>query len=97
MQNPHIYIDLGHSLEYQLKKSRAEVLRSQRNGSLRQIIHGGCSSPMDAARSAREFLYQVLERTIAGATTINIPDTVGYMTPSEFGDLIGELKKTSPT
>lgn len=46
-------------------------------------------SPEDAGRSDPEFLYVVLEEVIkAGATTLNIPDTVGYTTPKEFGGLI---------
>jgi 2-isopropylmalate synthase len=54
-------------------------------------------SPMDAARSDPEFLYQVLERTIAaGATTVNIPDTVGYTTPSEFGAIIKGIIENVP-
>ena len=44
-------------------------------------------------RSDREFLYRVLEEVInAGATTVNIPDTVGYTLPSEFGQLIADIK-----
>jgi len=43
----------------------------------------------DATRSQREFLYKIIEEAIkAGATVINIPDTVGYAIPEEFGDLI---------
>ncbi len=54
-------------------------------------------SPEDAGRSDPEFLYQVLERAIAaGATTVNIPDTVGYTTPSEFGALIQGIKENVP-
>jgi 2-isopropylmalate synthase len=46
-------------------------------------------SPEDASRSDREFLYEVLGVAItAGATTLNIPDTVGYATPDEYSDLI---------
>lgn len=46
-------------------------------------------SPMDATRSEPDYLYAMLEATIeAGATTINIPDTVGYTTPVEFAELI---------
>ena len=46
-------------------------------------------SPEDASRSDREFLYEVLDTAIAaGATTLNIPDTVGFATPDEYGDLI---------
>jgi len=51
-------------------------------------------SPMDASRSDKEYLYEVLEAVIdAGATTVNIPDTVGYSIPSEFGALIKGIKE----
>ncbi|KAK8450190.1 hypothetical protein SEVIR_7G327500v4 [Setaria viridis] len=50
-------------------------------------------SPEDAGRSNREFLYHILEEVIkAGATTLNIPDTVGYTLPYEFGNLIADIK-----
>ena len=46
-------------------------------------------SPMDATRTAPEYLYAMLEAAInAGATTVNVPDTVGYSNPLEFGALI---------
>ncbi len=46
-------------------------------------------SPMDATRTEPDYLYRVLETAIdAGATTVNIPDTVGYATPEEFAELI---------
>ncbi len=78
-------------LEYQLRKTRAEVLSIAEDmvAYAKSFLEDVEFSPMDAARSDPEFLYQVLERVIAaGATTINIPDTVGYMMPQEFGDLI---------
>jgi 2-isopropylmalate synthase len=54
-------------------------------------------SPEDAGRSDPEFLYEVLERAIAaGATTVNIPDTVGYTTPSEFGAIIKGITENVP-
>lgn len=54
-------------------------------------------SPEDAGRSDPEFLVQVLEQAIkAGATTLNIPDTVGYTTPEEFGWLIKYLIDNTP-
>lgn len=54
-------------------------------------------SPEDAGRSDPEFLTVVLGEAIkAGATTLNIPDTVGYTTPDEFGWLIGYLVKNTP-
>jgi 2-isopropylmalate synthase len=49
-------------------------------------------SPMDATRTEPGYLYEVIEATIeAGATIINIPDTVGYAIPSEFGQLIANI------
>ena len=54
-------------------------------------------SPEDASRSEKEFLYRILEGVIkAGATTLNIPDTVGYSTPYEYGQLIADIKNNVP-
>ena len=54
-------------------------------------------SPEDAGRSRPEFLYQILGEVIkAGATTLNIPDTVGYTTPDEFYELIDGIIKNTP-
>lgn len=54
-------------------------------------------SPEDAGRSDPEFLYLVIGEAIkAGATTINIPDTVGYTTPDEFGGLIAGIMQNTP-
>ena len=54
-------------------------------------------SPMDATRTDMEYLYKMLEAVIeAGATTINIPDTVGYIMPWEFRDRIRMIKENVP-
>lgn len=54
-------------------------------------------SPMDATRSDSKYLYEVLEAVIAaGATTVNIPDTVGYAAPQEFGRLIRGIREHVP-
>ncbi len=54
-------------------------------------------SPEDAARTERDFLCMVVEAAIkAGATTVNIPDTVGYATPQEYGSVIALLKNRVP-
>jgi 2-isopropylmalate synthase len=54
-------------------------------------------SPEDAGRSEPDFLCKVLEAVIAaGATTVNIPDTVGYTMPWQFGALIGRLRERVP-
>ena len=54
-------------------------------------------SPEDAGRTEVEFLYDALQAAIeAGATTLNIPDTVGYTIPAEFGDRIAMLRENVP-
>ena len=54
-------------------------------------------SPMDASRTEPEYLYTMVEAVIrAGATTVNIPDTVGYSTPEEFGALIRGVRENVP-
>ncbi len=54
-------------------------------------------SPMDATRTELDYLYRVVEIAIkAGATTINIPDTVGYTAPRESADLIAKLLENVP-
>ncbi|MFM7425516.1 MAG: 2-isopropylmalate synthase [Elainella sp.] len=86
-------------LEYKLKKSRAEVLEiaPEMVAYAKSFVDDVEFSPEDAGRSDPEFLYQVLEAAIAaGATTVNIPDTVGYTTPAEFGALIRGIKENVP-
>lgn len=86
-------------LEYKLKKTRQEVLAivPEMVAYAKSLVDDVEFSPEDAGRSDPEFLYQVLERAIsAGATTVNIPDTVGYTTPSEFGALIRGIKENVP-
>jgi len=86
-------------LKHKLKKTRKEVLEEAvwavkfaRN--FTDIVE---FSPEDASRSDVDYLCQVLEAVIdAGATTINIPDTVGYAVPTEFGELIAALKNKIP-
>lgn len=86
-------------LEYQLRKSKAEVLQIAQEmvAYAKSFMDDVEFSTMDATRTDPEYLYQVLEGAIAaGATTINIPDTVGYTTPSEFGTLIRGIKENVP-
>jgi 2-isopropylmalate synthase len=83
-------------LRYQLKKTRAEVLRvtAQSVARAKRYTSNVEFSAMDATRTDVEFLVAVIEAAIrAGATTINIPDTVGYAVPSEFGELIRTLRQ----
>ncbi|MGL5804063.1 MAG: 2-isopropylmalate synthase [Xenococcaceae cyanobacterium] len=99
---PRIHTFLATSdihLEYKLRKTRAEVLKivPEMVAYAKSFVDDIEFSPEDAGRSDPEFLYQVLEAAIAaGATTINIPDTVGYTTPSEFGSLIRGIKENVP-
>jgi 2-isopropylmalate synthase len=81
-------------LKYQLRKSRAEVLKE----AIAAVTHARSFtdnvefSPMDATRSDRGYLCEMVEAVIeSGARTVNIPDTVGYAIPDEFGDLIAYL------
>ena len=99
--HPRIHTFLATSdihLEHKLKMTRDEVVA--RVGEMVARAKKYCDdvefSPEDAGRSDPEFLYRVLEVAVnAGATTLNIPDTVGYTTPEEFGALIaGILKNT---
>jgi len=83
-------------LTHQLRKSREEVLEMaisavKRAKSYTEDIE---FSAMDATRSDRDYLCQIVEAAIdAGATTVNIPDTVGYTIPSEYGDLISYIRQ----
>ena len=86
-------------LQYKLKATREEVL--QRIAEMVAYARNLCwdveFSPEDAGRSDPAYLYVALETAIkAGATTLNIPDTVGYTTPDEFGALITGIIKNTP-
>jgi len=74
-----------------MKKTREEILQLARDMVARAkgYTEDIEFSPMDASRTEPAYLYQILELAIdAGATTVNIPDTVGYAIPEEFGRLI---------
>ncbi|XP_047978543.1 2-isopropylmalate synthase A-like [Salvia hispanica] len=87
-------------MKYKLKMTPQQVVDKARS----MVAYArslGCHdvefSPEDAGRSDREFLYMILGEAIrAGATTINIPDTVGYTLPTEFGQLIADIKSNTP-
>ena len=101
-EHPRIHVFLSASdihLAHQLKKSRDEVLKMSREtvARARSYLDDVEFSPMDASRADPAYLYQILEAVIeAGATTINIPDTVGYSTPQEFGSLIQGILDNVP-
>jgi 2-isopropylmalate synthase len=86
-------------MRHKLRMGRPEVLA--RIGEMVTYARGLCPdvefSPEDAGRTEPEFLYRVLETAIAsGARTLNIPDTVGYRMPDEFGALIAAIAASVP-
>jgi len=97
-EHPRIHVFLSASdihLAHQLKKSRDEVLRMSQEmvARAKNYLDDVEFSPMDASRADPAYIYQILEAVIdAGATTVNIPDTVGYATPQEFGGLIQGIR-----
>jgi 2-isopropylmalate synthase len=96
---PRIHVFLATSAihrEFKLKMAKEEIVRRAVEGV--QRAKGYCAdvefSPEDAARTELDFLTEVVERAIeAGATTVNIPDTVGYAVPSQYAAAIAHLKK----
>ena len=101
-KSPRLHIFVSTSdihLQHQLKISKDEVIRM----AIRSVARARRYTPniefsaMDATRSDVGFLSAVIEAAIrAGATIINIPDTVGYAIPSEFGELIRTLRQKVP-
>lgn len=93
----HIFIATSElHMKYKLKMTREEVIDRVKTmvKYAKSLVDDVEFSPEDGSRSDREFLYRVLETAIeSGATVLNIPDTVGYSTPKEFGDLIKGIKE----
>jgi len=99
---PRIHVFLATSkihMKYKLKKAEDEILRL----AVESVTYAKkyCPdiefSPEDATRSERDFLFKVIDSVIdAGATTVNIPDTVGYAEPEEYGGLIKSIKENVP-
>ena len=85
--------------EYKLRKAQEEILRLAVEGvrRARSYVQDVEFSPEDASRTEPEFLIEVCKAVIeAGATTVNIPDTVGWAVPEEFGELIRKLYEGVP-
>jgi 2-isopropylmalate synthase len=83
-------------LAYKLKITREQCLQQAREGvALAKSIRSDVEfSPEDATRTDRRFLVEVVQAVVdAGATTVNIPDTVGYTTPEEFGEIIRMIRQ----
>src|SRR3990170_572346 len=99
---PRIHVFLSVSdihLMHQLRKNREEVLEMARGmvARAKQYCEDVEFSPMDAARAEWDYVYTMLQQCIeAGATTVNIPDTVGYTVPEEFGAFIRAIFENVP-
>jgi len=101
-ESPRIHTFIATSdihLKYKLQKTREEVLAQ----AVDAVIHAKkyCSdvefSAEDASRSDLDFLVQVVEKVIdAGATVVNLPDTVGYAIPEEHGNFIKTIMERVP-
>ncbi|WP_051621257.1 2-isopropylmalate synthase [Paenibacillus sp. UNC451MF] len=85
----HLFLSSSNiHLDFQLRKSREQVIQIARSmvAYAKQFVDRIEFSPMDATRTGDEFLFEMIEAVIAeGATIINIPDTVGYALPEEYG------------
>jgi 2-isopropylmalate synthase len=96
---PRIHVFLATSdihLQYKLRITRDQCLAQARDAV--RLAKSLCNdvefSPEDATRTDPDFLCRVLDAVVeAGATTLNIPDTVGYTTPNEFGSLITTIRQ----
>ncbi len=101
-ESPRIHVFLATSAihrEFKLRMTREEIVKRAIAGVRRAASY--CDdiefSPEDAARTERDFLCEVVEAAInAGATTVNIPDTVGYGVPSQIGETIALLLQRVP-
>jgi 2-isopropylmalate synthase len=86
-------------LEYKLKISRQEALdlTAESVRLARSLVDDVEFSPEDSTRSNRDFLVEMVRVAVeAGATTINMPDTVGYSTPDEYGQMFAEVRTRIP-
>src|SRR4026208_279300 len=101
-QHPRIHTFLATStihMKHKLKMDPEEVIQrvSEMVAYARSLCEDVEFSPEDAGRSDPEFLYVVLAKAIkSGATTLNIPDTVGYTTPDEYFALIDGIIRNTP-
>ncbi|MBW2015480.1 MAG: 2-isopropylmalate synthase [Deltaproteobacteria bacterium] len=100
--NPRIHTFIATSdihLKHKLRMSREEVIRAtvEAVGYAKSFTDNVEFSCEDGSRSDRDYICRVFEAAIeAGATTVNLPDTVGYAMPDEFGELIRYVRTHTP-
>src|SRR5262249_46891104 len=98
-QRPRIHVFLATSAihrEFKLRMAKDEIIRRAIEGVTRAKCH--CQdvefSPEDASRTELDFLAEVVDKAVqAGATTINMPDTVGFAVPEQYGEVFRYIKK----
>ncbi|MCG7409899.1 2-isopropylmalate synthase [Paenibacillus sp. ACRRX] len=101
-QDPCLHLFLASSpihRQYKLRMSKEEMLKTAEDAIkyARKYFSKVEFSPEDAGRTELDFLCQVTEMAIkAGASVVNIPDTVGYLTPYEYGNIFKTLKENVP-
>ena len=101
-ESPRIHVFLSSSdiqILHQLRKNREEVMEMavEMVARAKKYCDDVEFSPMDATRTTPEYLYHLLEAVIdAGATTVNIADTVGYAIPSHFSNLLKDIQANVP-
>jgi 2-isopropylmalate synthase len=101
-KRPRLHVFLATSAihrKYKLNKAKEEIVRLAVEAVkyARKRVAEVEFSPEDASRTEPEFLHEVVEAVIqAGATVINVPDTVGYTTPYEFGKVIEGIFRNVP-
>ncbi|MEW6153735.1 MAG: 2-isopropylmalate synthase [Actinomycetota bacterium] len=93
----HVFISTSpNHMEHMLRMTPAQVVEATRSGVARAREHTDDVefSPQDATRTPLDFMLEVLQAAVdAGATTLNIPDTVGYGIPWDFGALIQYIRR----
>ena len=85
--------------EFKLGKAQSQIIKLAVDGvkRARKLVADVEFSPEDASRTEPDFLVEVCQAAVdAGATTVNIPDTVGWAVPGQFGELIGHLHDSVP-
>ena len=96
----HVFISSSDQhIQHQLRKNREEVVEmaTASVARARQHVDDVEFSPMDSSRTDKEFVAHIVKAAVAaGATTVNIPDTVGYAIPEEFAGLITYLREQVP-
>ena len=96
----HVFISSSDQhIQHQLHKNREEVVEMAAKAVARAREHTDDVefSPMDSSRTGKEFLVHMVRAAVdAGATTVNIPDTVGFAVPEQFAELITHLRAEVP-